>query len=78
MLEIKVKKNSVYQRISGSPDTVLTEAAMMVCAIVRNVVRGLREKGMTDEDTANLHTAINLMLLDSIGNGIAEGKEKSE
>lgn len=78
MIEIKVKENSIYQRISGSPDTVLTETAMMVCSVVRNVVRGLREKGMTDEDTANLHTAINLMLLDSIGNGIAEGKEKSE
>lgn len=78
MIEIKVKENSVYQRISGSPDTVLTETAMMVCTVVRNVVRGMREKGMTDEDAANLHTAINLMLLESIGEGIAEGKEKSE
>lgn len=72
MIEIKVKENSIYQRISGSPDTVLTETAMMVCAVVRNVVRGLRENGMTDEDAANLHTAINLMLLDSIGEGMKE------
>lgn len=75
MLEIKVEKNSVYQRISGSPDTVLTETAMMVCAIVRNAVRTLREKGMTDDGVQKLHTGINLMMLDAIGKGVEMGEE---
>lgn len=75
MLEIKVQKNSVYQRISGSPGTVLTEAAMMVCAIVRNAVRTLRENGIPDDEVQKLHTGINLMMLDAISKGVEMGEE---
>lgn len=77
MIEIKVKGNSVYQRISGSPDTVLTETAMMVCSVVRNVVRTLRENGIPDDEVQKLHTGINLMMLDAIGKGVETGKEES-
>lgn len=78
MIEIKVKENSVYQRISGSADIVLAELVGMVKVVVRNVVQAAREKGMDDDSVQNLHTALNFAMLESIGTGIAEGKEKSE
>lgn len=75
MIEIKVKENSVYQRISGSADIVLAELVSMVKVVVRNVVQAAREKGMDDDSVQNLHTALNFAMLESIGTGIAEGKE---
>ena len=75
MIEIKVKENSVYQRISGSADVVLAELVSMVKVVVRNVVQVSREKGMDDDSVQNLHTAMNFMMLEAIGDGFTEGKE---
>ena len=75
MIEIKVRENSVYQRISGSADIVLAELVGMVKVVVRNIVQVSREKGMDDDSVQNLHTALNFMMLEAIGEGITEGKE---
>ena len=74
MIEIKVKENSVYQRISGSADTVLAELIGMVHVVVRNVMTAAREKGMDEESVKNLHTALNFAMLEAIGDGMKEAQ----